>query len=355
MRLFVALVFLSLLAYEAVAIYSPIAVQAAFSRKDAAKAAHRQLELLDYPPPAPVAAPAGAALEASLASAGDAAPALTSVERGEATRDAAAVAPEPPVGGVSETAGGGSSDASAGGSSETGSGMGKPSIPVLALTRTSPKVNGTAPGANENFWDWFQATKHAADSGRTKIDCPEENKRLCEMFYKLVRKYKIRSVYDASCSKNVGWMPTVLRKISSEIWGFKYHCGETQEDLMASAKAALEGFNFATFTSEKWWRYGFPRDVELVFAWDVLAHTAYGRVWTFFVYCRKQEVKYVLVDNYPGILNDPSPERFYLNLRKHPFRFPSAKEVVQNVTETGETANRQLLFYEGVTLPDNLG
>lgn len=70
---------------------------------------------------------------------------------------------------------------------------------------------------------------------------------------------------------------------------------------------------------------------------------------------RRANVKYVLVDNYPGILNDPSPERFYLNLRKHPFRFPAAKEVVQNVTQVGETANRQLLFYETPMLPDNLG
>lgn len=49
-----------------------------------------------------------------------------------------------------------------------------------------------------------------------------------------------------------------------------------------------------------------------------------------------------------------SPKRNYLNLRKHPFRFPSAKEVAQNVTEPGETSKRQLLFYETAMLPENL-
>ncbi len=121
----------------------------------------------------------------------------------------------------------------------------------------------------------------------------------------VVRKYKIRSVFDASCAKNIAWMPVVLKRISSEIWGFKYHCSETNEEVMEEAKAALQDFNFVAFTTDRWWRAGFPQDVELVFAWDVLAHTAYGRVWTFFVNIRKQEIKYVLVDNYPGILNDP--------------------------------------------------
>lgn len=49
-----------------------------------------------------------------------------------------------------------------------------------------------------------------------------------------------------------------------------------------------------------------------------------------------------------------SPKRMFINLRKHPFRFPAAKEVVQNVTEPGETEKRQLLFYESSMLPENL-
>jgi len=156
------------------------------------------------------------------------------------------------------------------------------------------------PRDGENFWDWYQKSRRGG-----KIRCEEPNKRLCEMTYKMVHKYKVRTLYDLSCGRTASWMHIVLRKVSREIWGF--------------------------------------------------------RVWSFFVNVKRANVKYVLVDNYPGILKTPfircaqSPERFYLNLRKHPFRFPAAKEVVQNVTEPGETANRQLLFYDASTLPDNLG
>ncbi|KAK1866743.1 hypothetical protein I4F81_009258 [Pyropia yezoensis] len=96
-------------------------------------------------------------------------------------------------------------------------------------------------------------------------------------------------------------------------------------------------------------------DVGLVFAWDVLAHTPYGRVWGFFVRARVDGVGLVLFDNYPGLVNNPSPRRRYLNVRKHPFRFGQATEVVQNVTEgSGEAVRRQMLLYKVSTLPELL-
>lgn len=263
-------------------------------------------------------------------------------------------------------------------------------------TRNGGKIGegGAEPGAGQNFWQWFQDNKGSEKGAVSNaITCPEENKRLCQMFYKYLRKYKIRCIFDASCAVNVEWMPEILQKAGNELWGFKYYCSVTDEAKMATAKEKLSSLNFVEFIPDHWWRDGFPDDTELLFAWDTLPHIAYGRVWNFFVKAKKQEIKYILVDNYPGIMNDPvsqqlfhqcsatqkgtfgdhawlltffaslfiqfshsfqSPKRNYLNLRKHPFRFPAAKEVVQNVTEPGETAKRQLLFYEGSTLPDNL-
>jgi hypothetical protein len=219
------------------------------------------------------------------------------------------------------------------------------------------REGGAEPGANENFWKWFQESKGTEGTGASSIACPEENQKLCQMFYKYVRKYKIRSIFDASCSKNLGWMPVPLRKVSNELWGFKYHCGEPDAEKLEAAKVALKEFSFVEYDGRQWWKAGFPEEVELLFAWDTLAHIAFGRVWSFFVNVRKQDINWVLVDNYPNILNDPSPKRQYINLRKHPFRFPAASAVVQDVREVGEadTVKRQLLLYEGAQLPDNLG
>eukprot|EP00173_Palmaria_palmata_P000833 Plantae.Rhodophyta-Palmaria_palmata.ctg14261.p1 GENE.Plantae.Rhodophyta-Palmaria_palmata.ctg14261~~Plantae.Rhodophyta-Palmaria_palmata.ctg14261.p1 ORF type:complete len:275 (-),score=20.11 Plantae.Rhodophyta-Palmaria_palmata.ctg14261:80-904(-) len=216
---------------------------------------------------------------------------------------------------------------------------------------------GSEPGAKENFWKWFQESKVTEGTGASSVECPEENHKLCQMFYKYARKYKIRSIFDASCGKNLAWMSVPLRKISNELWGFKYHCGEPDPTRMIEARETLKEFSFVEFDDRKWWKSGFPEDVELLFAWDTLAHTAFGRVWSFFVNVRKQDIKWVLVDNYPAIMNDPSPKRQYINLRKHPFRFPAATAVVQDVREVGEadTVKRQLLLYEGSALPDNLG
>lgn len=165
---------------------------------------------------------------------------------------------------------------------------------------------GADPGANENFWKWFQDNKGNEKKGAsTAVKCPDENQRLCQMVYKFVRKYKIRSIYDVSCTKNVDWMTVILKQASSELWGFKYYCSEPDEEKMANTKRALADFKFVEFASEQWWREGFVENVELVLSWDTLAHTAYGRVWNFFVNIKKQNIKYLLVDNYPGVLNDP--------------------------------------------------
>lgn len=165
---------------------------------------------------------------------------------------------------------------------------------------------GAEPGAGENFWQWFQETKGSEKKDvSNSVSCPEENMRLCLMFYKYIRKYKIRTIFDVSCGKNVHWMPDILKKVANELWGFKYYCGETDADALATAKEALGEQKFVEFVDDQWWRNGFPEDTELLFAWDTLPHIAYGRIWNFFVKARKQEIKYILVDNYPGILNDP--------------------------------------------------
>lgn len=176
--------------------------------------------------------------------------------------------------------------------------------PPTRTKRTSE--NGAEPGAGENFWQWFQDTKGSEKQGVSiSIPCPEENKRLCEMFYKYLRKYKIRCIYDVSCGKNYDWMPAVVKKAGNELWGFKYYCSVSDGEDVDAAKQKLGKFKFVEFVTDPWWKTGYPEDTELLFAWDTLAHIAYGRVWNFFVKAKKQEVKYLLVDNYPGILNDP--------------------------------------------------
>lgn len=215
--------------------------------------------------------------------------------------------------------------------------------------------HGTKPGSEKNFWTWFQDSKKTEGKGASAVACPEDHKRLCQMFYKVVKKYKVRKVFDISCAKNLEWMPTVLSNIGNEMWGFQYHCSDPEGENVERAKEVLQEFKFVEYHNRQWWKAGFPNNLDMVFAWDVLPHTAYGRVWSFFVHVRKQNIKYVLFDNYPGILNDPSPKRYYVNVRKHPFKFPAAKDVIQNVTEPGENAKRQLLFYASDMLPEQLG
>lgn len=165
---------------------------------------------------------------------------------------------------------------------------------------------GSEPGEGENFWQWFQETK--GKEGRavgTNLNCPKDSKRLCQMFYKYLRKYKIRTVFDASCGTNLDWLPKVLEKAGNELWGFKFYCSISEDGKLATAKGKLSKLTFVEFITDQWWRDGYPEDTELLFAWDVLPHIAYGRVWNFFVKAKKQDIRYILIDNYPGILNDP--------------------------------------------------
>lgn len=170
----------------------------------------------------------------------------------------------------------------------------------------SAAEKGAEPGAGENFWNWFQEAKGSETTGASKsLACPEDHKRLCQMLYKYLRKYKIRRIFDVSCEKNYEWMGDILKKVGNELWGFKYYCSLWSGEKAPEARRILGGLPFVEFDDAKWWRAGFASDTELLFAWDTLAHLAYGRVWNFFVKARKQDIKYILVDNYPGILNDP--------------------------------------------------
>lgn len=273
-----------------------------------------------------------------------------------------------------------------------------------------------APGRDQNFWAWFQATK-AGDAAAARptsggtLPCPppgQPSARLCATFYKAVRKYKVRRVVDVSCAANVGWMRAVVARLGAELWGFSYVCMAAEAQETAANKAAFAAAAVAdaraaggpaagvspavpswmAFETRRWWKEGFggappaeagstaaaaaaaasaaaaadpagggggTGDVGLVFAWDVLAHTPYGRVWGFFVRARVDGVGLVLFDNYPGLVNNPSPRRRYINVRKHPFRFGQATEVVQNVTDgAGEAVRRQMLLYKVSSLPELL-
>lgn len=159
---------------------------------------------------------------------------------------------------------------------------------------------------DDSFWQWFQETKGSEKNGiADSIKCLDDNVRLCQMFYKYLRKYKIRTVFDVSCATNIGWMPEVIKKAASELWGFKYYCSLPFETDREMVKKKLADNKFVEFSLSEWWQEGYPDEIELLFAWDTLPHISYGRVWNFFVKARQQNVKFILVDNYPGILNDP--------------------------------------------------
>jgi len=284
-----------------------------------------------------------------------AAAAAAAAAKAAKAKAAATPAADGPPGGEGAGAGDGDGSGSGGGGAAAADGAGA----TKRLVSPAGAANGSAPGHDENFWKWFQQTKGAEHKDASKaVRCPrDDTHRLCETFYKYLRKYKIRTVLDASCGANAAWMPAVLQQVGSELWGFRYYCmhaGAGAEDGAEVAKQALSPFPFVEFVAAEWWHGGFPDGLDLVFCWDVLPHTAYGRVWSFFVLARKHGVKYLLFDNYPGLLNNPSPKRKFINVRKHPFKFPAAKEVVQNVTEPGEHIKRQLLFYETDALPEHL-
>lgn len=202
-----------------------------------------------------------------------------------------------------------------------------------------------------SFWQWFQGSKASQPMEKTQR-CPAGgNQRLCEMFLKLLRKLTVQRVFDASCRKNVKWMPTVLRRMEEDFWGFKYYCAEHEGSVSEDVKSELKEYASVEFVELQWWREKFPSDIDLLFAWDTLPHSSYGRVYKFFLTAKQSNTSRVLFDNYPGIVNSPSPNRQYLNVRKHPFRFPRADVVVQNVTEEGEGMSRQLLLYKVKDIP----
>ena len=172
-------------------------------------------------------------------------------------------------------------------------------------------------GGDDSFWQWFQEIKGSEKNGVTdSIKCLDDNVRLCQMFYKYLRKYKIRTVFDVSCATNIGWMPEVVNKAGNELWGFKYYCSLPFEADREMVKAKLTNSKFVEFSLSEWWQEGYPDEIELLFAWDTLPHISYGRVWNFFVQARRQNVKFILVDNYPGILNDPVSNYTILVLKR---------------------------------------
>eukprot|EP00183_Erythrolobus_madagascarensis_P006501 CAMPEP_0185845170 /NCGR_PEP_ID=MMETSP1354-20130828/1204_1 /TAXON_ID=708628 /ORGANISM="Erythrolobus madagascarensis, Strain CCMP3276" /LENGTH=496 /DNA_ID=CAMNT_0028545065 /DNA_START=1379 /DNA_END=2869 /DNA_ORIENTATION=+ len=228
-------------------------------------------------------------------------------------------------------------------------------------------------GSEVGFLQWFQRTGDGeVHESKRNLTCPEEtpHRQLCNNLYKIVRKNKLRHIADLNCAHNAHWLETVVAKLAEEFWGFTYTCMSPSEEVIESLKQnpALQPLkNVLGFRHTMWWK---PADaaqsdggaklpplkpVDMYFAWDVLAHASYGRIWSFLRTVKAENVRFLLFDHYPAIPNDPSPVRTTINIRRHPFKFDKPLSAISNVTEPGEDneeVRRQVVLYGVDQIPE---
>ncbi|KAA8499839.1 hypothetical protein FVE85_7424 [Porphyridium purpureum] len=228
-------------------------------------------------------------------------------------------------------------------------------------SQDSKNVSESGEPPRKSFLQWFTESADAPPVNSTII-CPEATPQMqiCKSLNKYIRKYKVRRMADASCEWTESFAPDLIKAYAQEFWGFKYICVFTEQSKMVElrARGKFDGLGDAVeFLTEVWWkpvRMPDGMSIEMWLMYDVLAHASYGRVWSFFSSQLRAGTRFFFFDNYPALPNDPSPDRHFINVRRHPFKFPRAKETVSNVTEPGEdpeSISRQLVLYADDQIP----
>jgi len=183
-------------------------------------------------------------------------------------------------------------------------------------------------------------------------NCPKGNhERQCQMVAKIMKKYNVQRLMDVSCVKNLEWIPVLVKEFSAENPDFRYYCTDSDYDKLKDTKPAFREVHVrdgaVEYLTTNWWKEtDYPDNLDLLLSWNVLAHVSYGRVWGLFFSAQKKKVKLVIFDNYPAISNDLAMDRKLINVRRHPFNFPTAKEVIQEMAQPEDTEKRQFLVYE---------
>lgn len=149
-------------------------------------------------------------------------------------------------------------------------------------------------------------------------------------------------------------MPEVITQLQVSQPTFRFVCVGGNASEVETMKDRFSRLENVEFIAAEWWRMTIPASSDLILMWDELSHVMYGRSWAFLAAVRKSDARLLLLDNYPTVINEPSTTKTQLNIRRHPFLFPSAKETVYNVTEPGDTKSRQLLLYEVRSIPQAL-
>ncbi|KAA8498536.1 hypothetical protein FVE85_6121 [Porphyridium purpureum] len=198
------------------------------------------------------------------------------------------------------------------------------------------------------------------DESFERPDCKKDvNEKLCRKFYRVMRKYKVARVLDVSCIKTAMYMAPVLRLAAKHTYRLEYICASSHDSELEKVRDDADlladvGQAEVKYMNLQWWKEPFPPQVDLLIAWDVLAHAAYGRVWRFFENALECEVKMVLFDNYVQESNSWSPSRKTINVRRAPFKFEKPTLIFNEMTSEVIESTRQLTVYSLDALRDSL-
>eukprot|EP00188_Purpureofilum_apyrenoidigerum_P002178 Plantae.Rhodophyta-Purpureofilum_apyrenoidigerum.ctg232.p1 GENE.Plantae.Rhodophyta-Purpureofilum_apyrenoidigerum.ctg232~~Plantae.Rhodophyta-Purpureofilum_apyrenoidigerum.ctg232.p1 ORF type:complete len:312 (-),score=53.88 Plantae.Rhodophyta-Purpureofilum_apyrenoidigerum.ctg232:6-941(-) len=226
------------------------------------------------------------------------------------------------------------------------------SLGTSKLISQAEQVVEKAAVANISMEAFFAS---ASESTNDDVKCADSStKKLCQSVYKLAVKHGVHSLLDASCGLNADWMPEVVQQLSTLGLTFHFICLSKDSQEQQVLKDKFENLHNVDVIVAKWWATELPGKIDMVLMWDELSHVMYSKAWAFLSAVKKSQAKLLVLDNYPTVNNEASTSKQHLNVRRHPFSLPSAKETIYDVTEAGDTKSRQLVLYDVENLPKAL-
>jgi len=209
----------------------------------------------------------------------------------------------------------------------------------------TPKENAAPRNiVEENLEESFE-TKKSSDNA-TKISLE---------IYKLLKKYKVKSIANIPCSKTNAWMPEVLGRLEMEDNEYKYYCLETSGAVMDETREKyhhLSGdLEFNVVNPE---RDNLP-NVDVFITWDLATDMRPRRGWAMFKNVKNSGSKYLVTTSYPTFLNTPGLVGTVgkVNLRKAPYTFREPIKTVTRISSVEDEA-KNLLFYNLKKVRDEL-
>lgn len=200
---------------------------------------------------------------------------------------------------------------------------------------------------NKNLWEKHGLGYGGGSGWGSSINFTKQTR---DIIFKVINKYKIKSMIDAPCGSMV-WMEQLLNNLTKLNVKFKYLGIDVVDSILNEAKLKFRNKNIQ-FLSADFTQLAIDDEYkyEIIFSRDGLQHLPLVKIVdSLRVFAQVKGAKYLLVSSYLNNMMNKNirvGDYFPINLTRHPFNLTGYVSVFEEMKAKVVTDQKYLLLYD---------